>query len=234
MIYDYTTLFALLQHRFCLKTCRFTIFTKYDMIIKQLSARMMNLITQIDFYILNAIQGIRTEFLDFIMPVITYLGSGGIIWISASVLLIFFSKYRKAGIAVLVSLILGLILSTLILKGIVGRERPFNTYGAMFDSNSLLIGVPSGKFSFPSGHAVSSFSAAAVLLFYNRKIGIPAFALAVLIAFSRLYLYVHFPSDVIGGAALGIIFAFASVFTVNTIWEKIHERKLSDNTKQNA
>ncbi len=189
------------------------------------------LITQIDFYILNLIQEMRTPFLDFIMPVITYLGSGGTIWIITAVILLFFRKSRKTGVTVLLALLIGLLLSTILLKGLVGRIRPFNMAEGLLDASTLLIGVPSGEFSFPSGHSVSSFSAATVLFMYNRKIGIPALILAVLIAFSRLYLYVHFPTDVIGGAAVGFAIAVFSVYITNKIGDKINERKLPDNTK---
>ncbi len=189
------------------------------------------MITQIDFFILNAIQGIRNPFLDFVMPIITFLGSGGIIWITAAIILIIFRKSRKVGISVIVSLVIGLILSTLLLKNIVCRARPFNTPGALLNVSNILIGAPSGVFSFPSGHAVSSFSAATAMFMYDKKIGTVAFALAGLISFSRLYLYVHFPSDIIAGMIFGALFAFAAVFIVNKIWEKINEAKLSNNTK---
>lgn len=192
---------------------------------------MIELITEIDFTILNAIQNIRTEFLDSIVPPITFLGSGGMIWITIAILMIIFKKSRKTGITVLVSLVIGLVLSTIILKGLVARERPFNLDIGLLDVTTLLIPAPSGRFSFPSGHAVSSFSAATVLLAYNRKIGIPALILAVTIAFTRLYLYVHFPSDVIAGAIIGILLANLSIFIVNKIWENTNERKLSNNTE---
>ena len=191
------------------------------------------MITEIDFLILNNIQHIRNGFCDAVMPVITYLGSGGAIWIITGLILLIFKKSRKTGLALLLSLILGLILSTILLKGIVGRERPFNISGALLHETSLLIGAPSGRFSFPSGHSVSSFSAASVLFLYNKKIGIPAIILASLIAFSRLYLYVHFPSDVLAGAIIGIFLAVLSIIIVNNIGEKINERKLSDHSKQN-
>lgn len=190
------------------------------------------MITQIDFYILNAIQSIRTEFLDALMPIITYLGSGGIIWIVAAVIMLFFRKSRKTGITVLFVLVIGWLLSTVILKCIIVRERPFNTPGALLDINSLLIPPPSDRFSFPSGHALSSFSVAAVMLFYDKKIGISALILASLISFSRLYLYVHFPTDVIGGMILGFGFAFAARYIIDRIWEKTNERKLSNKTEQ--
>ena len=76
-------------------------------------------------------------------------------------------------------------------------------------------------------------TAATVILLYSKKLGIPAIILAALICFTRLYLYVHFPSDVICGALFGILLAFLSNFLVNKIWEKINERKLSNNSKQN-
>ena len=189
------------------------------------------MVTQIDFCILNAIQTLRTPVLDFIMRYITYLGSGGAVWIVISVIMLFFKRTRKTGITLALALIIGLLLSTLGLKNIIMRERPFNTEGALLDVNSLLIGAPSGRVSFPSGHSVSSFSAAAVLMIYSRKIGMPAFILAAFIAFSRLYLYVHFPSDVIAGAILGILFAVISDITVNSIRRKVYERKLPNNTQ---
>ena len=189
------------------------------------------MITQIDFCILNAIQAARTPFWDFIMPCITYLGSGGAVWIIISVIMLFFKKTRKTGITIALALIIGLFLSTLGFKNLIMRERPFNTEGALLNINSLLIGAPSGRFSFPSGHSVSSFSAAAVLMMYSKKIGIPALILASLIAFSRLYLYVHVPSDVLAGALVGIIFAIISNITVNSIRRKVYERKLSNNTE---
>ena len=190
---------------------------------------MTDFITQIDFNILNAIQSIRTPFLDTIMPLITFLGSGGIVWAVTALIMLCFKKSRKTGIIITVSLLLGLFLSTMGLKNVIA----YNTEGALLTIENLLIGAPSGRFSFPSGHAISSFSSATVILLYSKKLGIPAIILAALICFTRLYLYVHFPSDVICGALFGILLAFLSNFLVNKIWEKINERKLSNNSKQN-
>ena len=95
-----------------------------------------------------------------------------------------FKKSRKTGIIIIVSLLLGLFLSTMGLKNIIARERPYNTEGALLTVENLLIGAPSGRFSFPSGHAISSFSAAAVILLYSKKLGIPAIILA---GFDMLY-----------------------------------------------
>ena len=179
---------------------------------------MTDFITQIDFNILNAIQSIHNPFLDTIMPLITFLGSGGIVWAVTALIMLCFKKSRKTGIIIIVSLLLGLFLSTMGLKNVIARERPYNTEGALLTVENLLIGAPSGRFSFPSGHAISSFSAATVILLYSKKLGIPAIILAALICFTRLYLYVHFPSDVICGALFGILLAFLSNFLVNKIW----------------
>lgn len=189
------------------------------------------MITQIDFYILNLIQNMRTDFLDFLMPVITFLGNGGAVWVVTGIIMLFFHKTRKAGITLLLSLLIGWLLSTLMLKNLIARERPFNTFGATLNLDNLLINAPSDRFSFPSGHTLSSFSASVVLLLVDKKIGIPALILAVLIAFSRMYLYVHFPTDIIGGIVLGIVFAVISNYIVNKVEDKINERKLSNNAK---
>ena len=134
---------------------------------------MTDFITQIDFNILNAIQSIRNPFLDTIMPLITFLGSGGIVWAVTALIMLCFKKSRKTGIIIIVSLLLGLFLSTMGLKNVIARERPYNTEGALLTVENLLIGAPSGRFSFPSGHAISSFSAATVILLYSKKLAIP-------------------------------------------------------------
>lgn len=192
---------------------------------------MIELITAVDFSILNAIQNMRTDFLDVLMPPVTFLGSGGAIWIVAAVIMLCFKKSRKYGVMLGFALLAGWLLSTNLLKDIVGRARPFNTEGALLTADKLLIGIPHGIYSFPSGHTVSSFSAAAVIYMYNRRYGAAAYILASLIGFSRLYLYVHFPGDVAAGAVLGILIAVFSKYVVNKIWEKRNERKLSDNIR---
>lgn len=107
---------------------------------------MTDFITQIDFNILNAIQSIRNPFLDTIMPLITFLGSGGIVWAVTALIMLCFKKSRKTGIVIIVSLLLGLFLSTMGLKNVIARERPYNTEGALLTVENLLIGAPSGRF----------------------------------------------------------------------------------------
>lgn len=163
--------------------------------------------------ILNSIQStISNPFFDTVMPYITYLGSGGIIWIAMAVIMLISQKNRKTGIKIAVALILSLIVCNFILKPLTARVRPYG-----ITEISLLIGEPSGA-SFPSGHASASFAAAVVLMINKSRIRYAALVLAVLIAFSRLYLYVHYPSDVLAGAALGTALAFAADWIVNKFY----------------
>ena len=160
----------------------------------------------VEFTILDFIQNqFRTPFGDFVMPLISKLGNGGIIWLVLSGLLCVFPKYRKAGVTMLTALALDVLLCNVMLKPLVGRMRPFTVNTGM----ELLINAPK-DFSFPSGHTAASFAAAFALLFVKNKLWIPSMILASLIAFSRLYLYVHYPTDVLAGILLGLIVSVAA------------------------
>lgn len=149
-------------------------------------------------------------FLDWFMPLVTSLGNGGIFWILLAVLLLCTKRYRVTGLMLGVSLLLGLIIGNLTLKPLIGRLRPFEVDSAI----SLLI-EPPGDASFPSGHTLASFEGATVLMVKEKKLGIPALILAILIALSRLYLQVHFPTDVLFGMVLGIVNGLIAVKIVD-------------------
>ena len=142
----------------------------------------------------------HNAFTDWIFPVLTYLGEAGAAWIVLALVLLFRKKTRYAGLLALCAMAAGFLLGEVLLKNTVCRERPF----ALFpDYTALLISPPSG-FSFPSGHTCASFAAATVLCRQFRKWGVPALILASLIGFSRIFLFVHFPTDVLAGMVLGI------------------------------
>lgn len=150
---------------------------------------------------LDFLQTIHTPLLDKILAFITSLGNAGIIWIVLAVVLLILPKTRKAGIIVAAALLMDLILCNLILKNLVARVRPYDVNTAI----AILIKKPL-DFSFPSGHTAASFAAmTALFLAKMKKAWIAALVLAVLIAFSRLYFYVHYPTDVLGGAVVGIL-----------------------------
>ena len=154
-----------------------------------------------EFWILDAIQQIRTPVLDTIMVVITTLGDMGMIWILLAAILLVDSKTRKTGVILFLALGIDMILCNGILKHVVARIRPCEIKTGI----DLLIARPT-DYSFPSGHTAASF--AAVMALYqakSKKLWKGALVLGVLIAFSRLYLYVHYPSDILGGMEAGLL-----------------------------
>lgn len=174
---------------------------------------------QIDFFILNFIQeNIRSILLDKIMVFITSLGNVSIIWIIIGICLLINRKYRKYGIMLFLSLLFCAIVGNLTLKPLVARIRPFNARPLL---DGLLIKEPL-DYSFPSGHTMCSFAPAIVLCYMNKRIGICAVILSILIGFSRLYLYVHYPSDVLSGAVIGILLGMLSIYFYNMMKNRIN------------
>lgn len=142
-----------------------------------------------------------------IVKIITMLGDGGLIWIILGVCLLLFRKTRKSGLVMLISLAIGFIFNDFVLKVIIERPRPFAVNADILEFlRSVGYDLPSG-YSFPSGHAYSSFNCAVILMLFNRKNGYYALPLAFLIAISRIFMCVHYPTDVLAGAILGTITA---------------------------
>jgi Membrane-associated phospholipid phosphatase len=166
---------------------------------------MLQYINTIDGNILFFIQEhMRNPILTPFFQFVTCIGDKGMIWIIIAVILVCFKKSRKTGAVILITLMLSFIINNEILKHVIARPRPFTT----LDNLKILISKPT-DFSFPSGHTASSFAAAGSICFYgNKKWSVPAFILAALIGFSRLYLGVHYPSDVIFGILSGLILSF--------------------------
>ncbi len=175
-----------------------------------------------DLSVFEWIQSIQSGILNAIMVVITTLGNDGIFFIAMGIVLMCTKKYRKAGVALLVALLVMEVGNNLILKEIFARTRPFNLYEldpvkyADWGGEAAryvfpnLVQQPS-SWSFPSGHTSSAFAAAIAVLWYDRKIGIPTTVFAVLMGFSRIYVEVHYCTDVIAGAIVGCIYALLGV-----------------------
>ena len=155
--------------------------------------------------------------LDVAMPIITLLGDAGIFWIAVSVLFMITKKYRKTGIGMMFALLMGLLVCNIWLKPTIARIRPYDFQMEHFMKEIPLLVDGMHDFSFPSGHTIASFEAAVVILLNNKKLGIPAVILACLIAFSRLYLYVHYPTDVLFSIVLGTAFAFLGNFLAQKV-----------------
>ena len=168
-----------------------------------------------DLPILDWIQAnLQSPLMDKIMPIITMFGDAGIFWMVCAAILFLIPKTRRTGLGMAFAMMMGLLICNVTLKPLVGRIRPYDyqieylgkTMQDLLMAGKLLVETPH-DFSFPSGHTIASFEACAVLMLNDKRLGIPATLLAIAIAFSRMYLYVHYPTDVIVSIVLGILFA---------------------------
>ena len=179
----------------------------------------MMTLQQLDMSILLWIQEhLRIAALTQFWKVITFLGNGGWFWLVAAAVLLIPKKTRRVGITALLSITIGFLITNVLLKNIVARPRPFDAYTEIIP----LITRPT-DFSFPSGHTCASFACA--LVFFRmlpKKYGVPAVVLAGMVAFSRLYLGVHYPGDVLGGF---LVAAFASTLAYHLMQEKKKKAK---------
>ena len=176
---------------------------------------LLEAIVSWDLGILYGIQELfRSGWMDGLMTTITRFGDGGIFWIAVAACCLAARPSRKMGYSMAAALLIGLVVGNLLLKPLVARIRPFDLVGF----GPLLISAPT-DFSFPSGHTLHSFSCATVIWRYYRGWGWGAYLLAALIGFSRLYLFVHYPTDVLAGALLGIGIGWLAVFLIRR-WEK--------------
>ena len=179
----------------------------------------MNALTQFEGQILLWIQENLRGFMDAPMRFITMLGDHGYFWIALTILLLFFKKTRKAALASALSMIFTLLVVNITIKPLVARIRPYEVIEGL-----TYIVAKESEFSFPSGHSTSSLACAWVLFrMLPKKIGVPALVLGLLIALSRLYVGVHYPTDVIAGICIGIAMAELAMLVCRLIaraWKK--------------
>ena len=161
-------------------------------------------------------------FLDAVMPAVTLLGDAGIFWMAVAAALLVCKKTRRVGLGMGLAMLMGLLLCNVTLKPLCQRPRPYDYQYDVFGKLIPLLIDRQHDFSFPSGHTIASFEAAGVIVLNNRKWGAAALALACLIAFSRLYLYVHYPTDVLFSIVLG----FALALLGNWLSHRIPDRHL--------
>lgn len=185
----------------------------------------MGYLLQLDGNILLYIQDyIRQDWMTPFWKFITSLGNSGWFWLALSLLLVIPRRTRKIGITAIVAIAIGALITNVALKNLVARTRPYEVVEGL----RLLI-ERQHDYSFPSGHTCASFAAA--MVYYRmgpKKWGIPAIVLASLIAFSRLYVGVHYPSDVLGGLLIGIFAAWSAVKLTAYVIQKREQGKASD------
>lgn len=167
----------------------------------------MNAIFNLDASILLFIQNhIRQPWLNPIAIAITHLGDKGLFWIALTFLLIYIRKTRRTGYTSLIAMTIGLLVVNVILKNWIARVRPYE----LIEGLQLII-KKQKDFSFPSGHACNSFAAGwAMFRGLKKRWGVAALVLAILITLSRIYVGVHYPTDILAGAAIGIAAAEAA------------------------
>lgn len=195
-----------------------------------------------DLAVFEWVQSMQSPVLNAIFKVITTLGDDGIIFILLGLILLCTKKFRKIGVAVLAALVVMEIGNNLVLKELFARPRPFNLDPAEYVWWHEIYRFPDivkqpSSWSFPSGHTSSAFAACVAVLFYNRKIGIPAVIFAAIMGFSRIFVEVHYCTDVLAGALVGILYAFLGVLIakfvfpyvdklLNTVFEKLKGKKV--------
>lgn len=192
-----------------------------------------------DLSVFQWIQSIQNPVLNVIFKVITTLGDSGIIFILLGLVLLCTKKYRKAGVAVIVALLVMEVGNNLILKELFARPRPFNLeydwWNEVYKFPEI-VSRPS-SYSFPSGHTSSAFAATIAVLWYDRKIGIPATVFAFIMGFSRIYVQVHYCTDVLAGALVGVVYALLGVLIAKYLFplvDKILDKIFSSFKKKKA
>lgn len=177
---------------------------------------MLNFLLDLDGGILLFLQeNVRNPVMTPILRLITTLGNGGAVWIALTILLLCIPKTRKAGCMALAALLGTLLVNNMILKNLVARTRPYE----VIEGLTYIVRKPV-DYSFPSGHEGCSFAVACVM--FRRlpgRYGVPALILAILIALSRLYVGVHYPSDVLFGVISGILISYGAEAIVNRLWK---------------
>lgn len=161
-------------------------------------------------------ENLRFDWLNDIFVFITHFGDGGLFWILVSVFLLLRKSTRKAGITSSVSIALGALCTNVCLKNLVQRTRPY----VVNENLNVLIDFPS-DYSFPSGHTCASFAVATVIFcLLPRKYGVPAIIFASLIAISRMYVGVHYFTDILGGLIVGVSAALLAIYIVKKVEKK--------------
>ena len=160
-----------------------------------------------------------------IMELLAFIGDNGYFSFALALILLLFPKTRKCGVCMILAVGVGALFTNVAIKNIVARPRPYASGVEAFNEWWQFAGAHlESEFSFPSGHTASSFAAAIGLFIYHKKLGIAALIWATLVAFSRLYMYVHYPTDILAGIVMGIICAAIGMVLVNKFYQPISDK----------
>lgn len=171
-----------------------------------------------EFQILDFIQGhLRSGVMDFAMKAVSFLGTGGAVWLLFAAVMFWRRDTRLYSVSMCFAILIGVVVCSVVIKPLVARIRPCDVNTAV----QMLVSRPH-DYSFPSGHTTAAFAAAACLLLCGSRLWPYFMAFAFIMAYSRLYLYVHFPTDVLAGCMLGCICGWAGYKLGRLpVWEKL-------------
>lgn len=173
----------------------------------------MNALNGFEIKILEFLQNnVSNAFLDTLMPYVTYLGEWGLLSIILSVIFMFFPKTRKLGFTLAITILAGYLIVNKTLKPLFERTRPYN-----FRPIENMLIAKKGGYAFPSGHTLVAFETATSIFLYNRKWGKVCFVIAATVGFSRLYLYMHYPTDILAGAIIGIFLSYMTYKVIQKV-----------------
>ena len=164
---------------------------------------------------LTWLQSVRAPFLDELMAGLSFLGDYGICGIVVGIVLVIIKKTRRTGFEVLIAMAIAFIIGNLIIKNVVARLRPYDAYEHL----EPLVRRPL-DWSFPSGHSTNLFACATAIFLNHKKVGVIALIIALLVAFSRLYNCMHFPTDVLAGVFIGVVCAILTHYLIYPAGEK--------------
>ena len=165
--------------------------------------------------------GFFTPFFKFV----SLFGTGGLFFICLSLVLLLFKDTRKLGVSVLLAVGVGALFTNVIIKNLVARPRPFNAVDEYRELWILAGGTPQGEYSFPSGHVtVTMTSITALFLGTNKKISWIGFSFVILMALSRVYLIVHYTTDVVGGILVGGVCGTIAYFVTELLYKYVIKR----------
>lgn len=155
----------------------------------------------------NLRDAIGSDVLDTVMICITLLAEYGIFLIAVALIFIITKRYRRTGLMLGAALLCGVIICNLIIKNLVARTRPYLLDPTIYHLAPWQEYLT--DYSFPSGHTLACFEMVGVLMITERKrFGWWSLLLGAAVGFTRIYLGVHYPTDVLGGAVLGLVCGF--------------------------
>ena len=179
-----------------------------------------------ELQILHAIQEIHQGWLTDVMRLFTTIGESGLVWIAIAIVLTCIPKTRKCGLTMMIAMAITYLVGNLFLKNVIARPRPCAV------DNSVILKIPfPSEYSFPSGHSSNGFAGAVTIFCYYRSAGLLSLLMAALIAFSRLYFFVHYPTDILGGILLGTLDALLAVWLVKHLENRADAQSASNADK---